>query len=474
MLFLYRTVLLCLAFCGSVLISFNPAFASEVTDKVNPLIEQGHFDEARAKIKEYLAKNPKNVDALMMQGNVILQEYWKREPTLGSYANDNESIYDSSIGFIGERERRVSRDVALQVAALWKRCLAIDNTREDIHKGLAYLYAMALMKQELIQQLGHMKAALPHAKELQYNMGDYARMFNARGRFNDAVDVFREILKLYPNDANVYNDLAALYFLEGHLKEAQRYMAIAVSSAHPDDATYGTAVMIFTMLTDYDRALDASKHLSRLKKDNRWLLYRALLLRSKGEVSWKADLSEFLRQSGNDADDLTLAKLLTNDSKNNFDVYTEVMAKAKKNYQLVLLHRWAMRTFPTRYEPQFKYAEIMNQYRNYDESVPVFKRLAARSDLDTDKRQTILFHYAWAFQDSGRLAQANALWNELTTSNNFYVKSAAVYFLGKEALRKGDNEQALAYFRRVSDDASKSKYATLAWNKVNWFKEQKK
>ena len=156
-------VIVAILFLMISILSGRPPYVSaqnNVIDDVTGLINQGKIEEASERIEWYQKKYPNNVDVLMMKGNVILNQYFFDTPGVSLSVNDNESIYDSSIAFVGEAPNVIPEAVAREVASYWIRCLNIDNSRSDIHKGLCYLYAMALMKDELIAHLPKMKDAL--------------------------------------------------------------------------------------------------------------------------------------------------------------------------------------------------------------------------------------------------------------------------------------------------------------------------
>lgn len=89
------------------------------------------------------------------------------------------------------------------------------------------------------------------------------------------------------------------------------------------------------------------------------------------------------------------------------------------------------------------------------------------------QKEDLDFTLAWALQDSGNIKDANQKWLRLTENNDFYIKSAAVYFYGKNLLDQGNREEALKMFKKVSGEASKSKYATYCWNLVSKLEAKK-
>ncbi len=448
---------------------------SDAKDVIGGLIDKGDLVDARQKVKEYLAKDPNDIDALMMKGNVILSEYFKSSGAISVSANMDESIYETSIGYIAEPVRVVPRETAEEVAALWKRCLKIDPRREDIQKGLCYLYSMALMKEELLDRFPKMKAAIPHAQNLYYSMGDYARMFEERGRVDDCFEIYKAIVKLYPDVSGVNGDVAALYFRHGRYAEGLPYLETALSLKDADDMVYANGVLIFTIVGEYDKARAAVKGLAKVKKDGAGLVYDGVLDYAQGSGQWKKKLSGLSSRKGIKPEDASLAAfLISTNNKDDIASYKKSVALAKDSSIQILLHDRARKRFPGSYEPRYNYAELLVYYKNYRAAIPLFKEIMSNtSSMSADDREAINFHYAWALQDSSSRQDADRVWSGLLTSGNFYVQSAAAYFLGKNELDRGKKKEAIEYFKMFSDKASKSKYATISWNRLNWLENEK-
>jgi hypothetical protein len=451
------------------------SLASDAKDVIGGLINKGELVQARQKVQEYLAKDPNDIDALMMKGNVILNEYFKSGPGLSVSANMDESIYETSIGFVAEPVRIVPRETAEEVAALWKQCLKIDPSREDIQMGLCYLYSMALMKAELLDRFPKMKAAIPHVQNLYYNMGDYARMFEERGRVDDCFEIYKAIVKLYPVVSGVNGDVAALYFRHGRYAEGLPYLKTALALKDADDMVYANGVLIFTLMGEYDKARAAGKGLEKVKKDGAGLLYDGVLEYVQGGGLWKEKLSGLSSRNDIKPEDAALAAfLISKDNMDDIDSYKKSVELARDSSIQLLLHDRARKRFPGSYEPRYNYAELLVYYKNYRAAIPVFMEiLNGKFNMSADDREAVNFHYAWALQDSGSRQDADPIWTRLLTSKNFYMQSAAAYFLGKNALDRGRKKEAIEYFKMFSDKASKSKYATISWNRLNWLEKEK-
>lgn len=460
-----RTLLLAM-----VLLAGAPAQASDAIRVVGALIEQGKFDEADKRVAKYLKRDPKDVDALMMQGNVMLQRYFGKG-MMSITANDNASIYDRSIGRMGQPPHIVPRALAVQIAALWARCLELDPTRGDIWRGTAYLYAMALMKQELIAHFPRMKAALPQEKGLPYNMGDYARMFNERERFDDAMDVYRAMLRLYPKRAWIYNDMAVLTYQRRHFPKALGLMQKAVKARAPTWQMYSTATTFFTLSEDYPFALKMHRKLSVLKSDQRWRLYRGLVRLARGKGDWRADLKAYYAKADDVDEDKPLAKfLLSADNALDYASYKKAARISSLMQFGLLVHRWGIRIAPSRHDPLYAYARMMNENHNFAVSAPLYKKLLTMKTLPVDWREQVRVEYAWALHVGGQKKVAARQWRQLVKAEDAFIKNAALYFLGDDAWNRGDKQAALRYFRQLDKDKPTTKYAAMARGRVDAMK----
>ncbi len=445
------------------------AYSSDVTLEIGELIAQKDFERAREKVEKYLAEDPDHIDALMMKGNVILIEYLHPLAGVRVISNNNESIYDDSIEMMADPLEKMvlPESITRKVAELWLRCLDLDGTREDIHKGLCTIYARALMVDELIRHLSIMKNALAE-KDLMYTMGNYARQVNERGGFGSAMNVYQAIQDLFPGHAGVTSDRAAMHFRFGDVETGARLIRAALVQGAGDEKILGNGVIMLTIVEDYEGALGAFRGLERVTGDNReWLLYRSLYRQYMGEKSWKDDLDQFTNSRPETGTDTLEEYMVSIGQLEKFEQFEEAMEKPGQIWSTLLLHRVAMKKFPDRHEPVLSYANFLSYHRNYPRAIELYRSLfegALQGDLRTEGAQGARFIYAWTLYDNGQQKEADQHWRMLLGSELFYIKSAAAYFHGKHLLSIGNLEEAYRIFNLVSSQASESKYAALCLN----------
>lgn len=463
------SALIRLGLLGSALLIGHMAWAetSEFTNVVS-LIKNQKYDEAESQIDAVLKTEPKNVNALMHKGNIL---YYRGSNTgaIQLYGNVDESIYDSSIGYIGEGSSLVSPEVARDVAVYFKRALLQAPKRMDIQMGLCWVYAHAGLKDELAARFPELKRHSGNKQDLQYNMGDYARIIADNYKFDDGIAVYQVITKLYPDDGNIVNDIAAMYFKKGDLDTALKYFSQAARMSSRDEKTIGNVALIYAISGDYAKSLQFQKQASSLKKDHTDMLYGALYKRLSKDSGWEGDVKVFLKKNQGSEEYKSYSTfaetLLPVDGKYNFQQYEISKGHKVTTHFDIINHEWAAREYPDQFEALFDLAEVLSYYRNYRKAVPIYERIQEKNLAKTiEEREKLNFYYAWVLYSTGQIDEANNRWKQLLNSENFYRKSAASYFLGNYHYLRKENKQAGEYFKRVKDQASKSKYANFSNN----------
>ena len=433
---------------------------------IQAAIKDSKLEDAEQLVDAILKTEPDNVNALMYKGNIL---YFRGSNKGGIqlYGNEEESIYDSSMGFIGEGSSLVSPDIAKQVAIYFQRALQREPERADIQMGLCWTYANAGLKDELISRFPHIKK-YNTKEDLQYNMGDYARIIANDYSLEDGIEVYQAITKLYPHDGNLVSDIGAVYFQHGNLGKAVEYFTKAAAMSERDEMTLANLVLINSVIDDYEKSLYYQELVSEMKGNDIHLLYRALVQRLAGTPNWQAHANTFIANHADDSDNPYKAmaqSLLPADGKYSFEQYTASTAHKVDTHFVMLNTVWASKSFPDKFEPIFELADIYTYYHNYDKAIALYKAIEQKKLATTqDMRDKLNFYYAWALHSTGQTADANQHWQQLLNSDEFYYKSAACYFLGNYHYQRGELKQAKKYFSQVKDDASKSKYANFSSN----------
>lgn len=103
-----------------------------------------------------------------------------------------------------------------------------------------------------------------------------ANIMNRRGRYKEAVDYYDRILKVNPDDTEIYSEKTRAYYLGGNLERAREEAKKCLESfARNKDASKKppneldiVCVYVHISLKDYDKALETANFLIREEKDN--------------------------------------------------------------------------------------------------------------------------------------------------------------------------------------------------------------
>jgi hypothetical protein len=454
---IYGWVVLGLFLSVSVLYAQEP---DDVVRVVGNLLKDGQIELAGQRVDDYLIRHPADVDGLMMKGVVVLNERLASASADLAYTDD--SIYHPANGLNQKVPYIIPQTVATEVAGYWNQGLSYDNTRADLHQSLCFLYAQALMKPELVAELATMKTVCPDDGELKYRMGEFARMVADRNRLDDALEVFQTIIGVYPDDPLIYAELARTLLENGRIVEAKNLLTTASALLNPGQAVFQTLFLADVISGDYEGALHAAQSLASLIRTRDWRFYKGVWLYYQNDPRWLTEMRGFLTAPADQAnqENRDIARfLVSKTNKNDFPAYLKVISMKKIDAYTLLLHKRAMDKFPNQAEPFLQYAEYQNYYHNYPESLKVYQYLESRRMITPALAERTYLHYAWALQDSGDRDAANKRWLHLFNAKDFYTRSAAIYFFGKNLLESENKSEALKFFQMIAPDAAKSKYA---------------
>jgi len=440
---------------------------SDAAQVVGRLIGQGRLDEAAAKVEDYLAADPDDVDALMMKGNVILNRFLDAAGSgiTSLEVNSDESIFSDAVGYMKAKVVVIDAGTARQVAALWHRCLELAPAREDIHLGLCCLYSWALMKDELLAQIRVLSSAFPGDKDM-YATTDYVKNIAERGDLALSLDVARGLLDIYPGRSGLMSDVASILASAGRLDEAEPLIDRAFAMTDRDSYVCGNYHYLHYVLGDYDKALEGLK--ADPKKAPLATLFEALLRYSRGQDGWREGLEAFLQKPGTSKQAKTgkalAAYLLSAGNAGDYASYLESIEDGRSVFSLLLVRR-AMELFPRETGPRLRYGYAMAQDKNYGEAIQALDP-AFFADAAAEDREGAALCRAWSLQDSGRSGEADPVWASLLGSGNEGTRYAAAWFHGKNLLAAGDRDGAIASFSIAGskEDASRGKYAAYCWN----------
>ena len=442
-------------------LSFSQDYPIEsIIDDIRTLIQAGRLAEAENLTNRYIVDDPVNIDLLMMKGNVVLNRYIGEEQAqLSLRPNFEEDIYKLTQLEKGPHPVTVDRVTAERVAKLWKAAATLDPSRKDLHLGVCQVYAMAGMKEELLAYLPVAKEKAAGLDELHIQFARYAQNLNERDDFAGAMEVYQKIVEMFPQQPGLLSDMAGEYFYAGQFEKAKEYIRLSLAVSNADEATLGNAFFLSSLMGDYDAALEAIRRLP----GNGSLLYEGILKFYRNEKKWEKPIEKFLSENPDTSDAKAANILIAKGFKMDMDNYLGIIENDLGDPTNILIHEKFRKT--KEFLPAFNAAETYCYNRCYDPAVAIFSEIEKRNfDLDADDREQFLFYYAWSLHKNGQQEESVKKWGQLLSSEDFYKKSAAHWFIGKYYFDRGDKSKGREYFAKMAGDPSASKYATMCWN----------
>ncbi|HYH02586.1 MAG TPA: tetratricopeptide repeat protein [Bacillota bacterium] len=446
-----------------------------LTQNIGTLLQNGQIDLARQQLDAYLVNHPDDADAWLMQGNVVLKEQQALNPA--GFISTDESIFSRFNGWVEPAPVLIPRDVAVEVAGLWLKAAELDPLRQDIREALAYLYTQALMTPELVTELSNLKTMAPDSPESKYLMCDLAKSLADRRAVTEAIDVYRTIIGFYPEEPGVYAALADTLMEQGRLNEAGSWLQLGAALSNPDKKALCRSQFHFWMVSgNFGKAQEALQTWSKLTRQRDGQFFAGLLLYYNNNAKWVNEMKRFLA-APHDQTDLLQRKvatfLVSPQNKHDYQSYLKTLTYSVDSCFSLLLHKRAVQKFANQVEPYTKYAEFYNTYHLYQEALSVFRGMEEPGKIVIPPTaESFYLQYAWALQNSGDLAGANLKWLKLFNAKDFFYKSAALYFYGKNLAAAGKSAEAIKFFRLGAKEPSQSKYAFYCQQMLQQFETE--
>lgn len=439
---------------------------SAVVSTSTQFIVEKKYDEADRYLDSVLKADSRNVDALMMKGNVILNKEEPQPADIVITTNEEEYLYESNLAALGENYRIIPVATANKVAALWKQCLKIDNTRTDIHKGLCTLYSMALMKDELMKQLSDLYNVEKVTDETAYSMAEYARKFKERKRFDDAMEIYKAVAALFPNLGGIRCDIGSEYFYHGDLKPALQWLDSALTKSSIDETTYLNAAFIYSELGYFDNAQKVLDEYSKKFERRMNRFYYGLRQFADIDSHYVETLSYFISVVDSNAyyDEVKMAKqLLVFQDSFPLAAYRYLIRSNIPEYYRVFVYQRGLKQFPKECEVYTEYGSFNLLLKNVQAAVQ-FLEEGETCTLDSSKLDYWRASYGYVLYVTGKKDKALSVFQPVLQSSKVYWNHAANYFSAKILLEKKRQAEAVKLLESVvnSPEKDKSKYKLLA------------
>jgi tetratricopeptide (TPR) repeat protein len=432
----------------------------ELIKTCTDLLVARNYDAADHYLDSVLKKEPKNVDALMMKGNVVLNHDADTTSPAKFITADDESIFSYKLN---AKPKIISTITVVKVEKFWRKCLQLDTTRADIRKGLCQIYAMSLMKKPLKEEMVRLKKAEKDDGEQPFRMAEYPRKFAERNKFDDAIELYQYIAKLYPDVAGIRCDIASEFFYKGRIKESLAWLDSCYNFKTVDETSFLNGAFIYSELGYFDDAQNVLNTYSRLYGRKMDQFYYGLRQFADTSDKYFETLNAFCQAIDSNAystEVATARKLIAyRDSFSLSDFNTMVNDKEIPEYYKVLIFSRGLKQFPERCEPSAIYGIYQASIKNYSSAIQ-FLDEAETCPLQPAMREFALLAYGYSLLDIDRSKALHAFLLLYNSRNNFY-QQAAKYFSVKILKEEKRSEEAKKLSAELISDAEKTKYQEL-------------
>jgi len=439
-------------------------------------IAHNQFAGADQYLDSILKINPKTVDAIMMKGNVLLNEAWGSGAKSHFNTEKAESIFDSSAIDESYFIPIIPIDTSVKIDKLWKQCIELDPTRTDIKKGLCNLYSLSLRTVELERQLIQMQSIITENEENAFLYAEYARNLKIRGHFDDAMHVYDLIAHMFPNLAGLRCDMANEYFYAGELNKCLQYLDSTLSEKDVDQTSFINAAALYSELGYYDQAYNTFKRYSEKDTLIEADFYKGLWMFARMDTGYYTQLRKFIDGATEQSyyDELQLAQKLLPYGRVPFtlDDYRQLATNSKiSRYYRVLILQRGVTQFKTECEPFLLFGSFYCAIKNYPAAIQLLDldlpTREGRCKLEGGQREQWYLNYAFALYKQGKKELASPYFESLFKANDGFIQQAAKYFVAKTNWENGKKEEAKKLFDEVASDRFQTKYSWLSKGYLN-------
>jgi tetratricopeptide (TPR) repeat protein len=436
------------------------------------LIAEGKYNDAEKYLDSLIKTDPRSIDALMMKGNVLLNYALIQMPPVRIITPQDESIFSKDVAGLKNNVVIIPKATALKVEGLWKQCLAIDSSRQDIQKGLCSLYGMALMKNELLNYLPVIvRSAKGKGNEFAYTLVEYPRLLLERGDREGAFAAYKKIAALYPSVRGINCIIAGAYFSEDDLAHTWEYAEKGVSASLLDYSPCSDALDIYSATADPDKVLSLLKTVGKDPSYRDYPFYLGISKFAHRDATWKNEMAEYMMQLPVATDSNVLYRAASFMMSPEFtDDYNGLMMLLNYNlndFSTKLIASRAIHDYVDSIDPYVITIQVLINDKHYAKA----NELLSIITQNYPGRQDLLYYYAYSLYRAGEYKIALAKWNQFAEAvkkiksvplNLDTYLAAPNYFTGQCYLKSGNKSKALEYFKMIVASKDESKYAYLA------------
>lgn len=424
------------------------------------LIAEKKFAEAHRYLDSALQKNPNDVDALMMKGNAVLNADAELKKHVLIFDENHSTVFKQT----APEPVYVPSSICVELTEkYWLKCLQLDSTRVDIIKGLCTLYAMALEKEKCKALIVQLEKAERDDGEQVFRMGEYARKFRERGKFDEGMDIYQYIALLFPQNAGIRCDMASEYFYHGRHRECLQWLDSTFRFADVDETSYLNAGFNYSSLGYYDAAQKTLTDYSNRYGRAMGFYYSALrLFADSGSVT---ALQSFVTTTDSNAyfmEHFVANRILDYSVSKSFNAYKNLIYDAQiPNYYKVLIHQHGITFWKDSCVASAMFGVFHSMVKNYSAAVQ-FLDVIDEPHCDLQKKNDGYWqmHYGYALYRNKQYAETVRLLSN-STSTTAFNREAMLYFKASALYQLNKKSEAKKVWQQLADSAT-TKYARLA------------
>jgi hypothetical protein len=437
-----------------------------IINTVTLCIAEGRYNDGEKYLDSLLKVDPKNIDAMMMQGNLLLNYALMQTPPLNRITTDDESIYIQDLAGLKTPIVLIPKERAHKIEAIWKLCIQMDSLRLDIREGLCTLYGMADMRKELIDYLPTIaRAGRVKGDEFVYALMQYALLLSERGDKEGAYEAYKKLTTLYPALSSTWCQLATTYQLNGDAVSAKLCADKAFAMPSADMSVCTDALDIYAVPGESAKALPALRALGKDSSMKVFVFYDGLYRYVHHDSTWRRKMQEYLLQFPKAPDSNVVyaaaTYLLWNDFKDSYNDFFQLLNFPISDFYTALIVEKAMQDHKDSIQPYLVGAELMVHAHNYTKANAIYASLEKKKVAGALQVEYQL-QYAFSLYCAGEYAKAQSKWSGLAQLPDATLSSMTTYFLGACALKSGNKEKAVEYFQKLASSKDETKYAFLS------------
>ena len=275
-----------------------------------------------------------------------------------------------------------------------------------------------------------------------------------------AASYWKRVPPLDPSRSYLWGDLAQLAFRAGDTVRAVDFALEALKSTTADPDSLKNAASVLALNLEWSKAALA---LARIPGNKTALLYQGLDAWRLGKDGWRGPLKAFVDNPGADPAGKPVAEYLISSAMRDGEAGYAEAARTEVGIAALAVRQKTVERYPNKFLARLELGRGLAQLGSYAKALAQFNEIDRRGLASTpDERQSVLFQQAWANQAAGRHLEAARLWEMVATSRDFYLRSAASWFLGEYNLAQGKIEEAKDWWSKVATEPARSKYAYWA------------